>query len=114
MDKIYRVIKRTPLSTGHTYGQIVQGKVFKAQKVINALIHKKVLAEVNAPPLSEFPGWKLKSGKLARAGIATVNDFLNCDSVMVAKELGYQTRTINKWKKEIEGKWLLSTPKVSR
>jgi len=114
VDKIYRVIKRTPLNTGHVYGQVVRGNVFKNQKMVDALVYKKVLAEVNSPPLSEFPGWTLKSSKLAKIGIETVNDFLSKDSDELAEELGYKTRTIDKWKKEVEDKWLLSTPLIEK
>lgn len=114
VHKIYRVIKRTPLNTGHVQGQVVKGSVFKNQKIINALIHKKVIAEVSGPPLSELPGWKIKSEKMAKVGIITVNDFLARDSEELANELGYKERTINKWKNEVEEVWLLSTPKVSK
>jgi hypothetical protein len=106
MHKIYRVLRG--LSTGHIPGQVVRGKRFKTQDIIDALIGANAIAEISCPPLDKLPGWKLKSGKLKKLGIITVNDFLIADIEHVARELGYKQRTIKRWHKEIEEVWLLA------
>ena len=110
MDKIYRVIKRTPLSTGHVQGQIVGGRAFKTQKNVDALVARNVIMEISGPPLSELPGWKVKAGKLAKLDVITTTDFLMRDTGELSNKLGYKKTTVDRWKKEVQETWLLAIP----
>lgn len=100
---LYRVISRTPLSTGHKQGDIIkEGEL----KHIAKLLAAGRVAEVASPPLSELPGWANKAKLLEPTGILTVQELIECDEAAVSERLGYKTTsTVRRWKREVE-RWL--------
>jgi len=97
--KLYTVLE--PLSTRQAIGSTVRDTDF-APGVANILVRKKALALVHTPPLSELPGWTLKSQKLREIGIITVQDFLDTPDSDVTRLFNYQESTIRKWKREAQ------------
>ena len=111
--KLYRMIKRTPLSTGHKYGDIIREGDLRSG-VIAILVAKDVLTPVNGPPLGELPGWTTRAERLGKKlGICTVGDFIAYDNQAIVEEYGYRLSTIERWKEEAM-KWLIaSAPKTT-
>jgi len=99
----YRVIKQTPLSTGHKQGDLVDGARFKPP-VLDALIKSGALSEAAMPPLSELPGWATRAPRLASIGVLLVSDLLDADTVTmkaIRSEFRYKTNApIRKWQAE--------------
>lgn len=105
----YRVIKKTPLSTGQTYGELVDGSRFK-ENVLNALLDSGAISEVFMPPLSELPGWETRAPRLALLDVVKVQDLLEATPETfeaIKKEFRYKTNApIVKWQEEAL-KWLI-------
>jgi len=99
----YRVIKRTPLSTGQEQGDLVDSSRFK-QSTLDRLIISGTIAEVFMPPLAELPGWAGRAARLEPLGIVTVNDLIESDAETIKaikKEFKYRTITpIKRWQEE--------------
>lgn len=99
----YRMIKRTPLSTGQVEGDLISENVFKAQ-TLKTLVDKGVLVLVSMPPLAELPGWSIRAEKLAKLGVITIDDLLDADEGKLREirgEFHYKTNVpIDKWKSE--------------
>ena len=72
------------------------------------LEQRKAIARVSAPPLIELPGWKIRGAKLEKAGIVTVEAFLDTDGGTLAKAARTSPDMVAKWKEEVIG--LLTTP----
>ena len=111
---LYRNLK-LPLDTGK---KIIDGSgrgVFHSsllpQEHIAILEKKGLIARISTPPLEIFPGWKVRSGKLAKAEIVTAEQFLEAPDEELAKILKVKPDTIAKYKDEVIG--LLSIPKPS-
>lgn len=111
--KLYRMIKRTPLSTGHRYGDLIVSDRLRP-KVIEALVAKKVIALVQGPPLNELPGWTTRASRLRkRLAIYTVADFICHDTKVIANEYNYRISTVERWKEEAM-QWLITSTKTQK
>lgn len=99
----YRVIKSTPLSTGHRQGDLVDGGRFKPP-VLDALVKSGALCEASMPPLSELPGWATRAPRLAELGVLLVSDLVEADAdtiKAIKAEFKYRTNApIKKWQDE--------------
>jgi hypothetical protein len=96
---MYRHTRRTPLSSGQRQGDIIQDGDLKP-KTIQALLSAGTLVRVSTPPLSELPGWKTRAKLLAKAGIITVQDFIEADKAKLIKVTKKTATTVNRWKAE--------------
>lgn len=99
---IYRVIKR--LSVGKRTGYVEPGGMVTDDslgiRVTTILVGRGAISPISAPPLDALPGWKLRAKKFEAAGYDAVN-LLECDSELIARETGYQEKSIKKWQKEL-------------
>jgi hypothetical protein len=99
---IYRVIKR--LSVGKRTGYIEPGGMVTDDslgiRVATILVEKGAISPISAPPLDALPGWKLRAKKFEAAGYDAIN-LLECDAELIARETGYQEKSIEKWKREL-------------
>jgi len=95
---LYRVLK--PLSTGHKIGDVAPASEFRVE-AIPRLLEVRALAELHAPPLRALPGWTRRAERLARLDIELADEFLECDEEVVATELKYKVKTIERWKAEV-------------
>ena len=101
MTTLYRVQRR--LTTGDEPGDFVEGSKFKQ---LDKLVAAGVLEEVHPPPLSEIPGWRLRSERLAGAGIVTALDFLEASKEQLMQIFEHKTDAhIANWQAEIR-EWL--------
>jgi len=107
---LYRVLKN--LSTGDKKGEIVDGDLFKS---LDILVARKALTPVSTPPLSELPGqaWVKRAEKLATIGVITVQDFIDADDKILAKQLKYKSTAVIKKLKTAALEWL-KPPEVKR
>jgi len=101
----YRALRN--LSNGIGKGQVFAGARLQAAS-IPVLEQRKAIARVSAPPLIELPGWKIRGAKLEKAGIVTVEAFLDTDGGTLAKAARTSPDMVAKWKEEVIG--LLTTP----
>ena len=49
------------------------------------------------PPLSQLPGWKLRTAILAKVGIETVEELIDADAAKLAALVGRSERAIEHW-----------------
>ena len=101
----YRALRN--LSNGIGKGQVFTGSRLQAAS-LPVLEQRKAIARVSAPPLIELPGWKIRGAKLEKAGIVTVEAFLDTDGGTLAKAARTSPDMVAKWKDEVIG--LLTTP----
>ena len=101
----YRALRN--LSNGIGKGQVFTGSRLQAAS-LPVLEQRKAIARVSAPPLIELPGWKIRGAKLEKAGIVTVEAFLDTDGGTLAKAARTSPDMVAKWKEEVIG--LLTTP----
>lgn len=105
---MYRLVKHTPLSTGHKYGSIIRdGELSPA--TITRMLESGTLSRVSAPPLSELPDWEERAGQLVEVGIITVDDLLKANVNQLAKKLKKASKTVKQWQDEVL-KWLNPEP----
>lgn len=86
---IYRVLR--PLS-GQSDGQIIErGSLSDLAHLsptsVDKLLSRGLIVRVASPPLTEIPGWKVLAHKLAKAGIETVEQFLETQEDALAVTL---------------------------
>ena len=111
----FRVLK--PLSKGFN-------KVIPAGSIVNIgwlndeqlakLVEVGAIARIQAPPLSRFPGWKTRSKRLNKAGISSVEAFLEADDEWLAGKLGLKPPTVARWKSELVDRYLTAPQKMRR
>jgi len=106
---IYRA--RTNLDAGKK-GIIPKGGVFcsgfLSPEIIEILEKRGRILPIAAPPLEELPGWRLRSAKMARAGVVMADAFLEADANELARSIKVKASLIEAWKQEVIG--LLSIP----
>lgn len=96
---MYRLTRRTPLSSGQKQGDIIQDGELK-KRTIDRMLATGTLVRVSTPPLSELPGWDDRAGLLARAGVITVEDLLEADRSKLTKATKKTVTTIRRWQAE--------------
>jgi hypothetical protein len=99
---IYRVIQR--LSVGKKTGYVEPGAMVTDDdlgiRVTAILVERGAISPVKAPPLDALPGWHLRAQKFEAAGYDAIL-LLETDTELIARETGYQERSIDKWKREL-------------
>ncbi len=75
-----------------------------AQRVAR-LEERGAIARVNAPPLTEIPGWEKRAEKLLPIGIVDIEQFVEHDGAKLAKLLDMKEPVIAGLKKELI-RWL--------
>jgi hypothetical protein len=92
--------RRTPLSTGQRFGDIIQdGDLTRA--TINKFLSSGTLTRITTPPLSELPDeWEKRANKLSKAGIYTIDDLVKAKPGTVAKQIKMTARTVKRWQQE--------------
>lgn len=96
---LYRLTRRTPLSTGQKYGDIIREGDLSA-RVLRIMLETGTLIRVSTPPLSELPGWERRSDVLARAGVSTVEELIQAQPEEIAAKVKKSARTIRRWQEE--------------
>jgi hypothetical protein len=100
---IYRVIKRLSVGTKLS-GYVEPGGMVTDDdlglRVATILVKRGAISPVKAPPLDVLPGWHLRAQKFEAAGYDAIT-LLECDTELIARETGYQERSIEKWKREL-------------
>lgn len=94
---MYRMVRHTPLSSGHKYGDIVRdGELSPA--TIQRMLESGTLVRVSTPPLSELPGeWENRARILAQAGIVTVTHLIEANVTELAKATRRPAKIIKQW-----------------
>jgi hypothetical protein len=100
---IYRVLRR--LAVGPDKNRYIEaGSVVNEDRfgprIRGILIGKGILSPVSAPPLDAFPGWKLRAERFMKAGYDAI-DILATEDAALAKAIGSNVRSIQKWKGEL-------------
>ncbi len=100
---IYRVLGR--LAVGPQKNRYIEaGSVVNedrfGSRIRGILIAKGLLSPVSAPPLDAFPGWKLRAVRFTEAGYDAIGILSTGDAVL-AKAIGSNMRSIQKWKDEL-------------
>jgi hypothetical protein len=96
---MYRLTRRTPLSSGQKQGDIIQDGDLK-QTTILKMLSTGTLVRVSTPPLSELPGWEERAKLLAKAGVITVQEFIEADRQKLARVAKKTATTIRRWQAE--------------
>jgi len=99
---MYRMVRHTPLSSGHKYGDIIRdGELSPA--TIQKFLASGTLVRVSTPPLSELPQWEKRPelAALARANVITIEDLIRANETELAKAIRKSVRTIRQWKDEV-------------
>lgn len=98
---MYRMVKHTPLSSGHKYGDILRDGDISAAAVQKMLL-SGTLVRVSTPPLSELPGeeWEKRAATLMMHGIVTVQNLIEADITELARKLKRPARIIKQWQDE--------------
>lgn len=107
---MYRLTRRTPLSSGQKQGDIIQDGELK-RKIIDKMLASGTLVRVSTPPLDELPGWETRAKLLAKAGIRTVQDLIEADMAELRKATKKTTTTIRRWQTEAKKAIEVSPPK---
>ncbi len=109
---VYRVLER--LSKGERFlevGELVRLEWLKPEQIARLEVRGAV-SRISAPPLAKLPGWKLRSQRLAKAGITGVEELLEADTANLAEQVQADPRTVELWKRELTT-WL-SPPGLKR
>lgn len=98
---IYRVLK--PLDTGK---RVIQAGCFvrtgeMAEKTLVILAERGAVARIAPPPLAQLPGWKIRSARLAKAGIIDAEQFLEAEEGLLVDALKSKASLIQSWKAEV-------------
>ena len=96
---MYRLIRRTPLSTGQQYGDIIRNGDL-SQTAIDTMLASGTLVRVTVPPLSEIPVFEERSDILIRAGIRTLGDLIDATSADLASKINKSVTTARRWQAE--------------
>lgn len=101
----YRVIKKTPLSSGLSKGQTFPESQYPAD-VLGGLIANKAVALVATPPIVELAGWSKRAAKLETIGVVSVSDLLNASDEKKAEITDLfnhkSAQTVDKWQTEVQ------------
>jgi hypothetical protein len=81
---------------------------------LDRLVQVGAIAKVQAPPLHKFPGWVTRSKRLNKAGVNSVESFLEADDDWLAGKVGLKTPTIVRWKAELIDRYLTAPQKTRR
>jgi hypothetical protein len=98
---MYRLTRRTPLSTGQRQGDIIQDGDLKP-KTIQIFLVSGTLVRVSTPPLTELPGWEKRAELLKKAGIITIQDLLEASPTGLVRQTKKSRTTVKRW--QIEAK----------
>jgi hypothetical protein len=99
---MYRWTRRTPLDTGHKYGDIIRDGELGA-KSIRRFLASGSLVPVSSPPLSEVPGrWDPYLDDLSGAGIEDLKTLLDTGPKELASSIGKSIRTVKRWQADAE------------
>lgn len=60
------------------------------------------VAPISSPPLAVLPEWAIRAGKLAKAGIVTVEQLLEAEAESVAKTLRVKVETAKQYQADAE------------
>lgn len=100
---IYRVLGRLAMGPNKNRyieaGSVVNEDRF-GSRIRGILIAKGLLSPVSAPPLDAFPSWKLRAARFAEAGYDAIGILATGDAAL-AKAIGSNVRSIQKWKGEL-------------
>lgn len=102
---MYRYVRRTPLDTGHKYGDILRDGDLKPA-TIEAFLASGILVRISTPPLSEIPTFEKRCELLAQANIITVADLIKANPGQTAKKTKKSVSTIRRWQSEVM-QWLM-------
>lgn len=97
---MYRMVRHTPLSSGHKYGDILKDGDLSAT-TIQRFLASGTLVRVSTPPLFELPGeWEKRSDILAKVEIITVQNLIEADAPDLAHKIKRPARIIKQWQDE--------------
>lgn len=99
---MYRLTRRTPLSTGQKQGDIIRDGEL-SPSTIRKLLRSGTLARVSTPPLAETPGnWDGSLKRLEQAGVVTLEDLIMANPAKLAKVVNKTSGTIKRWQAQAE------------
>jgi hypothetical protein len=96
---MYRLTRRTPLSTGQRQGDIIQDGDLKG-KTIQKFLATGTLVRVSTPPLTELPDWEKRAGLLEKAGIITIQDLIEASPAQLVRATKKARTTVRRWQAE--------------
>jgi hypothetical protein len=102
------MVRRTPLSTGQKYGDIIKDGEL-SPNTIARMLESGTLVRVATPPLSELPDWDKRAGTLAMAGVFTVTQLIEANVSNLAKSIKRPAKIIKQWQDEAIA-WLNPPP----
>jgi len=116
----YRVLRdlskgpTTAVGSGPRKGQVVDESELPA-RLVARLVSAGIISPVSYPPLGALSGWVRRAEMCEELlGITTVEEFLATHSDEMAKALGYQTATVERWKKELSEAVKVPVPKRTK
>lgn len=96
---MYRMVKHTPLSTGHTYGDIIKDGEL-SPSTIARMLASGTLVRVTTPPLSELPDWDKRADILRAVGVITITNLIEANVIDLAKSIKRPAKIIKQWQDE--------------
>lgn len=96
---MYRMVRHTPLSTGHKYGDIIKDGEL-APATMTRMLASGTLVRVSTPPLSELPEWDRRAAALALAGVFTVSHLIEANVSNLARSTKKPAKIIKQWQDE--------------
>ena len=95
---MYRVFR--DLASGHKAGDILlRGDI--RDESIEILLGKKLLKEVESPPIQMLPGWEERAETLKKYNITSVEEFIYTGENLLRFIFREPPELIKGWKKEI-------------
>ena len=94
---LYRTLERIIFDDDVVFDQFIVSPLKGVPKsILEILLAKGRVVEVQTPPLAVLPGWEEKAAVLAPLGIEDVSQLVDADLDKVAEELGTPVRGLRK------------------